>query len=103
MHFQAVQTISRALVAEENRCGYLSEQVKGLLGRGNGPSCVTQSTRKHSTPSVTASPDSSPLVEPMRRHSSIDAASAAGQDLVATLTKVFTTLSEGPTTSLVVN
>ncbi|KAF4679965.1 hypothetical protein FOZ62_026782, partial [Perkinsus olseni] len=103
MHFQAVQTISRALVAEENRCGYLSEQVKGLLGRGNGPSCVTQSTRKHSTPSVVASPDSSPLVEPMRRHSSIDAASAAGQDLVATLTKVFTTLSEGPTTSLVVN
>ncbi|KAF4660971.1 hypothetical protein FOZ61_003642 [Perkinsus olseni] len=103
MHFQAVQTISRALVAEENRCGYLSEQVKGLLGRGNGPSCVNQSTRKHSTPSVTASPDSSPLVEPMRRHSSIDAASAAGQDLVATLTKVFTTLSEGPTTSLVVN
>ncbi|EER12608.1 hypothetical protein Pmar_PMAR012132 [Perkinsus marinus ATCC 50983] len=101
MHFQAVQTISRALVAEENRCGYLSEQVKGLLSHYNGPS---QTTRKHSTPSVTASPDTSPVVESLRRHSSIDAASnEAGQDLVTTLTKVFTTLSEGPTTSLVVN
>ncbi|KAF4660982.1 hypothetical protein FOL47_006888 [Perkinsus chesapeaki] len=104
VHFQAVQTISRALVAEENRCGYLSEQVKGLLARFTSPPGASQSTRKHSTPSVTASPDSSsPLIEPRVRHSSTDAASEAGQDLVDTLTRVFTALSEGPTTSLVVN